>query len=149
MNSIFLFLFTIKSIYIHYIDHDLMSCVIMDYKNFEIYVHHCSSLHMYQITAEISFYTCLWTVVVCMSWVEEFFQSNPSCWVKKKSNSIQPITGIHPNPTQLTWIALGRVGPMGLTIVFLITITIIIIIIIKLSIRITQPQIIKSITLRT
>ena len=61
-----------------------MSCVIMDYKNFEIYVHHCSSLHMYQITAEISFYTCLWTVVVCMSWVEEFFQSNPSCWVKKK-----------------------------------------------------------------
>ena len=90
MNSIFLFLFTIKSIYIHYIDHDLMSCVIMDYKNFEIYLHHCSSFHMYQITAEISFYTCLWTLVVCMGRVEEFFQSNPSCWVKKNQTQLTP-----------------------------------------------------------
>ena len=62
---------------------------------------------------------------VCIGQVEEFFNPIQHGRLKK----------IQPNPTQPTWIGLGKVRQ------FFFLITIIIIIIIKLSIRTTPTQI--------
>ena len=66
---------------------------------------------------------------VCIGQVEEFFNPIQHGRLKK----------IQPNPTQPTWIGLGKVRQFFFF--FLITIIIIIIIIIKLSIRTTPTQI--------
>ena len=55
-----------------------------------------------------------------MGQVEGIFWPNPPWWVKKiQHNSTHHISPIQPNPIQPTWVVLGRVEPMGLTIFFI------------------------------